>query len=371
MAQGKVGVFAEQTGNGATKEVERTPLFIGVGNANIGSVQAIDSESDFATLFGADQPLTNQLEAWKRNADDLAFGYAVAINDADNIFEIIDKALDENVNPEFIVVCKPVTGKADVEAYENKVLSIKAEHALYLRILVAAPGIDNDQTNGQTWAEYTAALTPITDNIAAQHTAVVPLMHGDELGAVVGRLCKFAVTIADSPMRVATGPIALMPLPTDKDGKPLTNATTKALDAKRFSCPQWYKGFDGTYFGDVNLLDAEGGDFQRIEDGRVADKAARQVRIRALYQIRNRQFNDTPTGIEFGKRQLIKPLRAMAKSITLGDQKFPGEIKEPNLNDIGLSFIDQDTVRVAMKIKPFNSPRTILVGIILDRTVEV
>ena len=118
-------------------------------------------------------------------------------------------------------------------------------------------------------------------------------------------------------------------------------------------------------------MDAEGGDFQRIEDGRVADKAARKVRIRALYQIRNRQFNDTPTGIEFGKRQLIKPLRAMAKSITLGDQKFPGEIKEPNLNDIGLSFIDQDTVRVAMKIKPFNSPRTILVGIILDRTVEV
>ena len=60
---------------------------------------------------------------------------------------------------------------------------------------------------------------------------------------------KSAVTIADSPMRVLTGAMSLMPHPEDAEGKPLTNSTTAALDALRFSCTQL--GFNGASFGDI------------------------------------------------------------------------------------------------------------------------
>ncbi|MFM9745969.1 DUF2586 family protein, partial [Streptomyces brasiliscabiei] len=81
---------------------------------------------------------------------------------------------------------------------------------------------------------------PLTDGVVGERVAVIPLLFGDELGGVTGRLCKSSVTIADSPMRVLTGAMSLMPLPNDKAGKPLTNSTTAALDAQRFSCTQFY-----------------------------------------------------------------------------------------------------------------------------------
>ena len=155
--------------------------------------------------------------------------------------------------------------------------------------------------------------------------------------------------------------------PEDSAGEPLTNATTAALDALRFSCTQTYADFDGIYFGDVNMLDAEGGDFQKIENGRIVDMAARQVRIKAIYEIKNRQLNNSPTGIAYGKRKLGKPLLDMSKSVNIGADKFPGLIDAPKEDSISLTFMNETTVNLVLKVKPIDSPSTITVGIMLDR----
>ena len=364
MAQGKVLVTALNTGSGATKEVERSALFIGVGALNINSIVPINAQSDLDELISPnDSALKTQLTAWVRNGDALVSGWTIPINKGDDEFALIDKAMDQNISPEIIVITTPVTGKAQVEAYQAKALDILAKYSRRVRFLVSAPGL----SDSQTWTEHLAAITPLTDGVVAARVAVIPALYGDELGAVTGRLCKRSVTIADSPMRVQTGSMALQPTPHDSTGQPITNAVTAALDAIRFSCVQFYPDFDGIYFGDVNMLDAEGGDYQQIEAGRIVDKAARQIRIIAIYQIKNRRLNNSSTGIGFGKRVLGKPLRDMSKSINIGADKFPGEIREPKDDSITLTFMNARQLRVTVKIQPIDSPSEILVGIMLDK----
>lgn len=363
MAQGKVSVAAIQTGSGATKQVERSVLFIGQAPENNGSILAINAQSDFNGLFGAvESPLKTQIKAWQRNGDDLVSGYAIAHGAGDDVMALIDQAMDQDVSPEIIVICTPVTGKAEIESYQAKALEILSGLARRVRFLLAAPGL----TEGQNWSDLVTALQPLTDGVVGERVAIIPLLFGDELGGVTGRLCKSAVTIADSPMRVLTGAMSLMPLPTDAAGNPLTNSTTAALDTLRFSCTQFYPDFDGVYFGDVNMLDAEGGDFQQIETGRIVDKAARAVRIIAIQQIKNRRLNNSTSGIEFGKRVMGKPLRDMSKSINIGADKFPGLIDAPKDDSINLTFMDATTLQVVLKVKPIDSPNTIIVGIMLD-----
>jgi len=335
MAQGKVSVAAIQTGSGATKQVERTVLFIGQAAKSNGSILAINAQSDFDELFGdADSALKTQVKAWQRNGDDLVSGYAIPHGAGDDVMALIDQAMDQDVSPEIIVICTPVTGKAEIESYQAKALEVLSGLARRVRFLLAAPGL----TAEQNWTDLVTALQPLTDGVVGDRVAVVPLLFGDELGAVTGRLCKSAVTIADSPMRVLTGAMSL----------------------------QFYPDFDGVYFGDVNMLDAEGGDFQQIETGRIVDKAARAVRIIAIQQIKNRRLNNSTSGIEFGKRVMGKPLRDMSKSINIGADKFPGLIDAPKDDSISLTFMDARTLQVVLKVKPIDSPSTIIVGIMLD-----
>jgi hypothetical protein len=367
MAQGKVSVASLNTGSGATNEVERSVLVIGVGTENLQKIVAINAQSDFDTLISAaDSELKTQLNAWLRNGDDLVSGWVIPITAGDNILGLIDTAMDQDISPEIIVICSPVTGKAEVEAYQAKALELLSSHARRVRILVAAPGCDPTADTGQTWADHLTAVQPLIDGVVADRVAVVPSLYGDELGAVAGRLCKRSVTIADSPMRVLTGAMSLAAAPVDKLGLPLTSAVTAALDNIRFSCPQFYPDYAGIYFGSVNMLDAEGGDYQQIEIGRVVDMAARQVRIKAIPLIKNRRLNNSVNGIAFGKSKLSKPLRDMAKSINLGADKFPGLIREPKDDAIGLAFTSAKQLNVIMKVQPIDSPETILVGIQLD-----
>lgn len=363
MAQGKVSVAAHQTGSGATKQVERSVLFIGQAPDNNGKMLPINAQSDFDVEFGAaDSPLKTQVKAWQRNGDDLVSGYAISHAPAADVMALIDQAMDQDVSPEIIVICTPVTGKADIESYQAKALEILSSLARRVRFLLAAPGL----TEGQNWSDLVTALQPLTDGVVGDRVAAVPLLFGDELGAVTGRLCKRSVTIADSPMRVLTGAMSLMPLPTDAAGNPLTNSTTAALDALRFSCTQFYPDFDGVYFGDVNMLDAEGGDYQEIENGRIVDMAARAVRIIAIQNIKNRRLNNSTTGTEYGKREMSRPLRTMARSVNIGADKFPGLIEPPKDDSISITWLDSKTVQIMMKVTPYDSPNTIIVGIMLN-----
>ena len=175
MAQGKVSVAAIQTGSGATKQVERTVLFIGQAAENNGKILPINAQSDFDAEFGvADSSLKTQVKAWQRNGDDLVSGYAIAHAIDADVMALIDEAMDQDVSPEIIVICTPATGKAEVESYQAKALEILASLARRVRFLVAAPGL----TELQNWSDLVTALQPITDGVVAPQTAVIPLLFG-------------------------------------------------------------------------------------------------------------------------------------------------------------------------------------------------
>ena len=56
----------------------------------------------------------------------------------------------------------------------------------------------------------------------------------------------------------------------------------------------WYPDYDGIYWADGRTLDAEGGDYQVIENLRVVYKVARRMRLRAIARVADRSFNSTP-----------------------------------------------------------------------------
>jgi hypothetical protein len=168
-------------------------------------------------------------------------------------------------------------------------------------------------------------------------------------------------------MRVATGAVlGLGATPLDKDGNPLTDATLATLDAARLSCIQHYTDYPGTYWGDCNLLDAPGGDFQVIEYLRPVDKAARAVRVLAIARIGNRALNDSSASIESNKTYFMRPLREMSKSTSFAGEQFPGDIRPPSDDSIAIVWPSQNAVEVYIKVTPWNSPKEITANLMLD-----
>ncbi|WP_273974625.1 DUF2586 domain-containing protein, partial [Serratia ureilytica] len=170
---------------------------------------------------------------------------------------------------------------------------------------------------GEGWAEYVGRINDLQKGVAEPAIQLVPRLWGNEPGVLAGRLCNRAVTIADSPARVATGALVEMgstSTPVDGSGEVLELATLQALEANRFSVPMWYPDYDGLYWSDGRTLDVEGGDFQAIESLRVADKAARRVRLLAIPKIADRSLNSTPTSIAAHQQYFAKTLREMARS---------------------------------------------------------
>lgn len=231
-------------------------------------------------------------------------------------------------------------------------------------IVTATPGI-NPAT--QTWSQYEAAQAAITDDVAAYRVAAVPQLHGNDLGCVMGRLCNHSVSIADSPMRVATGPIlGLGATPVDSAGRALSGATLATLDDARLSCIQRYTDYPGTYWGDLNLLDIPAGDFQVVENLRVMDKAARAVRILAINRVANRSFNNTPPSIAANKTYFSRPLREMSHSTSFAGETFPGEIMAPESDAVQIVWPTRTTVEVYLKLQPYNCPKRITANLVLD-----
>ncbi|WP_226648141.1 DUF2586 domain-containing protein [Microbulbifer variabilis] len=364
MALGKVGVNNLNLGQGSFDEIERKALFLGVGDTNKGAVVALNSQSDLDQLLGAtDSQLKTQVAAAQANGGENWQAWAVPLDVSDDWKAALETAM-QSVSPELVAVCTPALVSNDLDVAFAKAESIRTSLGRRVGILIATPGIDD---TSQTWSDYLAAQAAIVEPVNAYRVSPVPLLHGNNLGALVGRLCNRAVSIADTPMRVGTGPVlSLGSVPNDKDGVPLDNALLSSLDALRLSVPQTYPDYPGTYWGDCNLLDAEGGDYQVIENLRVVDKAARAIRVLAIFRVGNRQLNSTSISIASNKTYFSRPLRQMARSIRLGTDEFPGEIKAPKDGDIEIVWPTRDKVEVYLKVTPYNSPKSITANIALD-----
>lgn len=369
MGQAKVIVNNLNLAQGEFPEIERKALFIGEGPENVGSLIAINTQSDLDNLLGqADSELKRNVEAAKLNGGESWLAYAMPQNNGYDWQTAVDQAM-LTISPELIILCTPATNAAQLNAMQAKAVEIATSMARRVAIITATPGI-NPAT--QTWADYATAQAAITSGVAADRVGAVPLLHTNELGAVAGRLCNHAVTVADSPMRVATGTmLGLGDTPTDSAGVPLPSATLSTLVDNRLSCIQRYPDLPGTYFGDLSLLDVPGGDYQVIENLRVVDKVARAVRLLAIHRVANRSFNNTVASIQSNITYFSRPLREMSHTVKIAGEVFPGEIKPPKDDAITIVWKSLISVEIYIKVQPHNSPKEITVNLVLDLSGQI
>jgi len=364
MALGKVQVNNLNLGQGDIAAIERHFLFIGRAGAvgEESQLFSVNAQTDLEDAL-ADSNLRDQVIAAQLNAGQNWTAAVYPLANGEDVFEAIDRA-NEVQSFESVVFCDVSTTAASISAKHDYLFSLQASHGRFVSGLIAVPGID---AATQTWAAYEAAQVALVAGLANHLIIPLPQLHGNNVGVLAGRLCSYSVSIADSPMRVATGSVmGLGAAPVDSADSPLSLATLNTLATARFSVPQWYPDFEGTYWGDGSTLDAAGGDYQYIENIRVVHKASREVRILAIRRIGNRALNSTPNSIELNKAYFMKPLRAMSKSTTILGNLFPGDITPPIDGDIEIVWPTNKSVVIYMVVRPYNSPKSITVNIMLD-----
>lgn len=375
MAQGKVAVYNLNLGQGEFPEIERTLLFIGHVPAQagvdiqFGRVFLANAQTDFDNALGASgSVLKNNLMAARQNAGQNWQAYYMAVGDNADYLAAIDAAV-QSCYPEGLVILSPVETAQEIEAYSAKIMELRATHGMFIFAMLAASGI----LPGETWADYRAGIEDMLDGVAANMIMVVPKLHGNDIGVLAGRLCNREVSIADTPMRVATGPVlGLGDTPKDKDGVPLPDALLADLaGALRISCIQRYVGYPGTYWADGMMLESPAGDYQVIEYVRVMLKAMRAVRILAIKRIGDRILNSTSASIAAHQQYFSRPLREMSKSVAFAGYTFPGEIEPPKDDAVVIVWKSKTKVEIYLKLTPYNCPKQITANLVLDLSNEV
>lgn len=373
MALGKVTVNAANLAQGPFPDIEKYFLFIGEGPNNQNSVVFLNTDSDLDAEIGAGDLMT-QLEAARSNAGQNWAAAAVPVADGTLWDPAADIAMQQDVRVEAIVICTPVAIQADLTAMQTKAMNINSTYGRRLFFIAAARPIDPTPSTGETWSEYITDLTDLTASLSAFRVSVVPKLFTDAVGIYAGRLCNDAVSVADSPMRVATGTLVgqdQSTLPVDTDGIPYTNAQALALNNQRFSVPQIYADYEGVYWSDGQMLDVTAGDYTVVENLRVVDKAARRVRIVLIALIADRRFNASPAGEAWAISKMMRPLFEMSRSAVFQGVPFPADLRKPKDGDILINWIDRTTVETYIKARPFESPKDITANIILDLSAPV
>ncbi|MDD5699036.1 MAG: DUF2586 domain-containing protein [Victivallaceae bacterium] len=371
MATGKVTVVQVNNNQGNFDQVERVFLYLGtIADAEaLHQVIPVSAESDLDALLGAgDCELKTQIAAARENSRDPDFAcYAVGVDFAvDDWKEILYAVLEKphDLNVEAAVLCHPVASKLEVEAVQTAAVECLTRFAKFITIHAAVAGIDAET---QSWGEYDAAVNALIADVAADRVALAPLLHGNDLGVVCGRLCDPAASIADSPMRVATGAlIGLGEAPVDKNDNPLNSTMVAALSTARFSVAQWYTGYAGMYWADHMMLDAEGGDFQVYEYRRIMDYLARRVRILAIGRIADRRLNSTAQSISANETYFARPLREASLPVQVAGVEMPAMISPPATGAIRIVWSGMTAVSVAITAKPYNCPKSITLYLGLD-----
>lgn len=367
----KVQVNALNLLSGPTKEIERTALFVGVGTTNLNQLLTVTADSDLDKLLGrGESPLKSQLKAAKLNAGQNWFAYAYVM-DQDS-FDFVRAVREANKNGSFEYCVNTHTlgvDKAKLNALQSLYAELLAEYGRRTFFIQAIDGINNDTSTGETWANYVTKLENLQKTVVADHVMLVPNLFGNDVGVLAGRLANRAVTVADSPARVRTGAVVELGAaekPKDKDGVSLDLSHLQALERARYSTVMWYPDYDGYYWSDGRTLDAEGGDFQAIENVRVVDKVARRIRLLAVSKIADRSFNSTLASTEAHKTFFAQPLREMSKAVQIGTEFFPGECFPPSEDAIEIVWRNRNQVEIYINVRPVDCPKEITVNIFLD-----
>lgn len=363
MAQGTVNIYDRNLDQVTPAGVEKKAFFWSAGIPDMpAEIISVNAQTDLDEALGtAESRLKTIVKAAQINGGPNWSAWCYN-GSGTGLFESYEEVFNY-ISPELFIL-DALQGIGDLADFVNYIQSVVNEASKRVIVLLSCEGIDSVT---QTWAAYESALVSALADVKAYRVGVVPNLYGTELGAVAGRLCRGDISIADSPMRVATGPmLGLGEPPVDMDGVPLSSATLAALDAARFSVVQTYPDYPGIYFGDLNLLDSPTGDFQVIEYLRPLDKAARAVRLMAIAKIANREFNSTPESIEAHKTYFARPLREMSQTKRVRDVVLPGDILPPDADAIEIIWVSKTEVEIYISIQPYNSPKKITGYVSLD-----
>lgn len=356
---------------GAFPEIERQFLFIGVAGKveNNGKILAVSVDSDLDQLLGAsDSDLKTQVYAAKVNAGQNWSASVAPIAAGDDWLDALDLAMEENAKVESVIVCPPVTTESEVEAAYTKTMEVLGTYQRFITVGLAVSGLEG----AEDWSDYNARIKPIIENVAGNRVYVVPQLHGNNLGVLAGRLCNRAASIADTPMRVATGPlINLGEDPVDNAGVKLSKATLKDLEQARFSVPYWFEDYPGMYWADWNMLDVPAGDFQVGENLRILDYLARRVRPLMIARIADRKLNRTPASVEFNRTYLLRPLREASKAVKVAGVPFPAMIYAPKPEDLVINWKSRTEAEVYISAQPYDCPKKLTLNLMLDLASEV
>ncbi|MEZ8791410.1 DUF2586 domain-containing protein [Vibrio splendidus] len=367
MATGKVEVNNLNLGQGGIPEIERHLLFIGkTDKAELqGKVTRVNNMTNLDEVV-ADDALGANVKAAQLNGKQNWTGAIFGLGADDTWAAAVDLA-NKNDSFEGIGIVDVVKDKAEFKAMQDKATELTNKLGRWVFFLAACSGIDATKETGITWAAYEEGLLALVKDVSANMVTPVPQLNGNNLGVLAGRLCDRSVTVADSPMRVATGSLlGLGEMPVDKDGKALEMSTINVLAEARYSLPQWYADMEGVYWTDATTLEAKGGDYQFLEYVRPVHKINRRVRIKAIRRIGDKILNSTPVSIEMNRDYFSKDMRDMSKTIELGGITFPGEIMPPSDEDVTIVWQSKTKVVIGLIVTPHNCPKQIVVNIGLD-----
>ncbi|HFF2273193.1 TPA: DUF2586 domain-containing protein [Pseudomonas aeruginosa] len=364
MALGSVSVNNLNLGQGPVTAIERYFLFIGPASKNVGKFLALNTQSDLDVQLGIpDADLKRQIAAARANGGPRWACMAAPIGADGRWQDALAAAQQQGVSVEAVVITRPVATAAELQEMHAAAVELSNRYGRRVFVMAAVAGL----VEGQDWATYLGQARALIADLAAPRVLCVPQLHGNNLGVLAGRLATDEASIADSPMRVPTGAVlALGETPKDKDGVPLDMATLAELDKARYSVPQTYPDYPGVFWGDGNMLDAPGSDFNVVENLRVADKAARQVRILLIQRVADRRVNNTPASMAATASALMRPLREMSRSTTFAGLVFPGEIQPPLDGDVVLTWKSRTEIEVFIRVRPYNCPKTLTANIALD-----
>ena len=351
-----------------------TPGADAVAVPAVGHTVAVNADTDLDALLGLPSSnLKTQLLTAMRNAGTGWHAWVHALDgDAATPVSYTDAVLAAQAacSVEGVVICDALETRqaiADAIALSERLLR---EFARWVNIYLAVQW----PQAGESWSDYLARLSALQKGLTSPAVMLIPCLFGPEPGALAGRLCNRAVTVADSPARVKTGPVIglndAIALPEDGQGNPLDLATLRALNEARLSVPMWYPDYDGFYWADGVTLDVQGGDFQAIENKRVVDKVCRQVRLLALKCIADRALNSGPGSMAAHRSLFASPMRAMARTSTINGVMFPGECLSPREGDVLITWASKTKVSIWVTVRTLDCPKGIEAFVMLDTSLQ-
>ena len=347
-------------------------LYVGYGkvSGDVRQLMMVDSSTDLdEALADANPALLTTMKAAQLNGKSNWTAGVIMISAEDEWQDAVMKA-NETSSFEAFVLSFPAVDRGLLEDAIALRTELKSKLGRETFAICTTPAIDNTADSGQSWAEWLADTVAIQQGVASEYITVVPQVHADNstVGIYAGRLANQEVSIADSPARVKTGSVlGSSELASDKDGKALELAILKALEENRYAVPMWYPDYAGQYWTTGRTLDVAGGDFQDIRHIRVAMKAARKLRVRAIARIADREFNSTPGSMAAAKLYFTQDLREMAVVTKIGDYEFPGEIKPPLDEDISITWVNSDEVEITLAVTPYECPVKITGSIMINK----